>query len=73
MAEIRGIQSNPVIATVKHFVANSQETNRMTQSSDLDQRTLQEIYLPAYEAAVRQAQVGLGDVLLQPHRRRLRV
>ena len=58
VAEIRGIQSNPVIATVKHFVANSQETNRMTQSSDLDERTLQEIYLPAYEAAVRQAQVG---------------
>jgi beta-glucosidase len=47
-----------VIATVKHFVANSQETNRMTDSSDLDERTLQEIYLPAYEAAVRQGQVG---------------
>lgn len=58
VAEIRGIQSNPVIATVKHYVANSQETNRMTDSSDVDQRTLQEIYLPAYEAAVRQAHVG---------------
>ena len=58
VAEIRGIQSNPVIAMVKHFVANSQETNRTTQSSDVDERTLQEIYLPAYEAAVRQARVG---------------
>jgi beta-glucosidase len=58
VAEIRGIQSNPVIATVKHYVANSQETNRMTDSSDVSQRTLQEIYLPAYEAAVRQGQVG---------------
>jgi beta-glucosidase len=57
-AEIRGIQSNPVIATVKHYVANSQETNRMTVSSDIDERTLQEIYLPAYEAAVRQGRVG---------------
>jgi beta-glucosidase len=58
VAEIRGIQTNPVIATVKHYVANSQETNRMTVSSNVDQRTLQEIYLPAYEAAVRQGQVG---------------
>jgi beta-glucosidase len=57
-AEIRGIQSNPVIATVKHYVANSQETNRMTDSSNVDERTLQEIYLPAYEAAVRQGQAG---------------
>jgi beta-glucosidase len=57
-AEIRGIQSNPVIATVKHFVANSQETNRMTDSSDVDERTLQEIYLPPYEAAVKQGNVG---------------
>jgi beta-glucosidase len=58
VAEIQGIQSNPVIATVKHFVANSQETNRMTDSADVDERTLQEIYLPAYEAAVQQGQVG---------------
>jgi beta-glucosidase len=58
VAEIRGIQSNPVIATVKHYVANSQETNRMTESSDASERTLQEMYLPAYEAAVRQGQVG---------------
>jgi beta-glucosidase len=58
VAEIRGIQSNPVIATVKHYVANSQETNRMTDSSNVNDRTLQEIYLPAYEAAVRQGQVG---------------
>jgi beta-glucosidase len=58
VAEIRGIQSNPVIATVKHFLANSQETNRMSDSSDVDERTLEEIYAPAYEAAVRQGQVG---------------
>ena len=57
-AEIQGIQTNPVIATVKHYVANSQETNRMTDSSNVDERTLQEIYLPAYEAAVRQGHAG---------------
>ncbi|MGZ4197992.1 MAG: glycoside hydrolase family 3 protein [Solirubrobacteraceae bacterium] len=58
VAEVRGIQSNPVIATVKHYVANSQETNRMTVSSDADQRTLEEIYTAPYEAAVKQGHAG---------------
>ena len=58
VAEVRGIQSNPVIATVKHYVANSQETNRMTVSSDVDQRTLEEIYTAPYEAAVKQGHAG---------------
>ncbi len=57
-AEVQGIQSNPVIATVKHYIANSQETNRMTDSSDVDERTLEEIYAPPYEAAVRDGQAG---------------
>ncbi len=58
VAEVRGIQSNPVIATVKHYVANSQETNRMTVSSDVDQRTLEELYTAPYEAAVKQGHAG---------------
>ncbi|MGZ4178946.1 MAG: beta-glucosidase [Solirubrobacteraceae bacterium] len=58
VAEVSGIQSNPVIATVKHYIANSQETNRMSDSSDMDMRTLQEIYAPQYEAAVRQGHAG---------------
>jgi beta-glucosidase len=58
VAEVSGIQSNPVIATIKHYVANSQETNRMTDSSDLDMRTLEEIYAAPYETAVRQAHPG---------------
>jgi beta-glucosidase len=58
VAEIEGIQRNPVIATVKHFPVNSQETNRWYLSSNLDQRTLHEIYLPPFEAAVEQAHVG---------------
>jgi beta-glucosidase len=57
-AEVRGIQSNPVIATVKHYVANSQETNRMTSSSDVDERTMEEIYAVPYEAAVKQGHTG---------------
>jgi beta-glucosidase len=57
-AEIEGIQSNSVIATVKHFAVNSQETNRYYLSSNVDERTLREIYLPPFEAAVREAHVG---------------
>jgi beta-glucosidase len=57
-AEIAGIQLNPVIATVKHYAANNHEVNRMTVSSDVDDRTLHEIYTPAFEAAVRQGHAG---------------
>src|SRR5947209_13773191 len=58
VAEIQGIQSQHVAATVKHFALNDQETNRMTDSSDADERTMQEIHLPAYDAAVRQGHVA---------------
>jgi beta-glucosidase len=57
-AEVSGIQSHHVIATVKHFIANSQETNRNTVSADVDARTLQEVYAPPYEAAVREGHAG---------------
>jgi beta-glucosidase len=55
---IEGIQSQGVIATAKHFAANNQEYGRMDHSSDVDERTLREIYLPAFEAAVKEAKVG---------------
>ena len=58
VAEIRGIQSQHVVATVKHYALNDQELNRMTGSSDANERTMQEIHLPAYEAAVKQGHVG---------------
>jgi len=56
--EIRSIQAQDVIAEVKHFAANSQETDRKTINEIIDERTLREIYLPAFEAAVKQAEVG---------------
>jgi beta-glucosidase len=56
--EIRGIQEQGVIATAKHFAGNNSEFARMTLSSDIDERTLREIYLPAFEAAVKEAHVG---------------
>src|SRR6202162_751418 len=55
---IKGIQSQRVIATAKHFAGNNSEFARTTLSSDIDERTLREIYLPAFEASVREAKVG---------------
>lgn len=55
---IKGIQSQDVIATIKHFILNDQEYDRQRISSDADERTLREIYLPPYEASVREAKVG---------------
>ncbi|MGA3133100.1 MAG: glycoside hydrolase family 3 C-terminal domain-containing protein [Terracidiphilus sp.] len=54
---IEGVQSQGVIATVKHFALNNQEFNRHDASADIDERTLREIYLPAFEAAVTKAHV----------------
>jgi len=58
VAEIRGIQGQGVIAEVKHFAANNQERDRKTINEVIDERTLREIYLPAFEAAVKQGDVG---------------
>ncbi|WP_029034431.1 glycoside hydrolase family 3 C-terminal domain-containing protein [Salinimicrobium terrae] len=51
---IVGIQENDVAASIKHYAVNNQETNRGTVDVLLDERTLREIYLPAFEAAVEQ-------------------
>ncbi len=52
-ALIHGIQSKNVGTSMKHFLANNQETRRMSSSSNVDERTLREIYLAAFEGAVR--------------------
>jgi len=54
---IDGVQSQGVAATVKHFALNDQEFNRHNASADVDERTMREIYLPAFEAAVTKAHV----------------
>lgn len=58
VANVQGIQSQGVIATTKHYVANNQETDRTTIDEHIDDRTLREIYLPAFETAVKQGHTG---------------
>lgn len=55
-AFINGVQEHHVGTSIKHFAANNQEFNRMSSSSDADERTLREIYFPAFETAVKKAQ-----------------
>ena len=55
---IRGLQSQGVMACIKHFAGNNQEWDRHSVSSDIDERTLHEIYFPAFEAAVKEADVA---------------
>ncbi|KYH26412.1 beta-hexosaminidase [Halalkalicoccus paucihalophilus] len=59
-AVVEGIQSEDVLACVKHYVANNQETNRTTVDVAVDERTLRELYLPAFRAAV---DAGVGSVM----------
>ncbi|HUI30466.1 MAG TPA: glycoside hydrolase family 3 C-terminal domain-containing protein [Candidatus Acidoferrales bacterium] len=54
---IEGVQSEGVAATVKHFAANNQEYERMFVDEKIDHRTLNEIYFPAFKAAVEEAKV----------------
>lgn len=56
VAYVNGVQSQGVASCPKHFAANNQETGRLTRSSDVDERTLREIYLRAFGTVVRKAQ-----------------
>jgi beta-glucosidase len=58
VAEIQGIQSEGIIANVKHYAANNQENNRSKVNVIVDERTLHEIYLPAFEASVKEGNVA---------------
>lgn len=55
--QIKAIQANDVAATVKHYALNTQELNRTGVNAKPDERTLREVYLPAFEASVKEAHV----------------
>ena len=55
-AFINGVQSQHIGTSIKHFAANNQEYHRMSNSSEADERTLREIYFPAFETAVKKSQ-----------------
>ncbi|WP_138006750.1 beta-glucosidase [Halalkalirubrum salinum] len=59
-AVVSGIEAEDVIATPKHYVANNQETYRASISASIDDRTLRELYLPSFRAAVN---AGAGSVM----------
>ncbi|WP_427917237.1 glycoside hydrolase family 3 C-terminal domain-containing protein [Streptomyces sp. cg40] len=58
--EVEGVQSQGLIATVKHYAENNQEDNRMGVNVNVDEQTLRQIELPAFEAAVK---AGAGAVM----------
>lgn len=54
-AHIRGVQSKNIGTSIKHFAANNQEYRRMSCSSEIDERTFREIYLAAFETAIKES------------------
>jgi beta-glucosidase len=58
IAYIEGMQSEGVSATIKHFMGNNSEFDRHNGDSVIDERTMREIYMPTFEAAVKEAHVG---------------
>src|ERR1700685_3994972 len=58
VAYIKGMQNQCVSSTIKHFMGNNSEFDRHNSDSIIDERTMREIYLPVFEAAVKEAHVG---------------
>lgn len=54
---IKGVQGERIAACIKHYICNNQEKNRYTYSAEVSQRALEEIYFPAFKAAVKEADV----------------
>jgi hypothetical protein len=61
---VQGVQSQNVMATVKHYILNNQETLRNTVDSVVDERTLHEIYLPPFKSAIKAGIIFYSIILL---------
>ena len=70
VATFAGCRTAASAATVKHFIANDSETERMTLDARVDERTLRELYLAPFEAIIREAGRVVGDGVLQRGQRR---
>lgn len=57
---IEGIQSYGVVANAKHYILNSQETNRTTTTAGIDERTFMELYVPPFAGA---SEAGVGSIM----------
>ena len=68
---VEGVQSQGVAATIKHYIGNNSEFARSTSDSIIDERTLREIYLPAFESGGEAGARRRGDERVQHHQRRL--
>ncbi|MDO4180129.1 MAG: glycoside hydrolase family 3 C-terminal domain-containing protein [Bacteroidales bacterium] len=55
---VKGVQSQGVVATIKHFIGNNSDYDRHEISNDMDERTMHEIYLPAFKAVVQEGEVA---------------
>jgi len=62
VAFVQGLQSQGVASSVKHYAANNRDANRDSYSSEVDRRTLEEIYLPAFKAGVQRG--GAWSVMI---------
>ena len=72
-AHISAIQAQHVIGGIKHFALNDQETGRTTANAEIDERSMRESDLLAFEIGVKDSNVPVGDVRLQPGERRLQL